>query len=744
MATNFLIGRGELLTSEISPQRRGGGKAEIYTLEESRERLRPQFQETASRFDLLPASVCPFDLAVACLALHPSYIARSFFPKAFLANTGLVSVGSRARRLKPSRWKKDKPPHELETTELLVAGERSAFRQLGEWVDSAKEKVLGVSDLLHIERLEPLEASRRIISMPPGSRSAGLFFEVVLHLPSGYGVNDLQEHFLEYALGLGVRTYADLSFEVGGLWFLPVEANSLTINQLATFSLIRVIRPMPRLRGLRPMDSGSFSETLSCELPKQEPFSAEPRVAILDGGLPAEHALGSELRGYYLADVASQDCPSGPEHGLAVTSAFLFGPFATQSPSASRPYSPVDHWRIFDSRSQQEDPLELYRTLGFIEEVLLMKYYEFVNLSLGPDLPIEDCEVHSWTSKLDQLLSDGSTLMTIAAGNNGQRDWPSGNARIQVPSDCVNALAVGAACRLEGGRWQRASYSAIGPGRSPGTVKPDLLAFGGGTGSDEPFHVLAPGSLARLIAVRGTSFSAPYLLRSAVGIRAILGSELSILAIKALLIHASDRADYNINEVGWGKLPDDLDRIVTCGTGQARIVYQGQLTARKRLRAALPLPNNGVAGKVKLRATFCYACSTDPQDSVAYTRAGLEVFFRPKSKAIPADKEDANTTGFFSRKAYASEQNLRADSGKWETVLHAEKTMLGSSLDSPVFDVYYHPRESGASPHNADKIPYALIISIEAAQHPELYNEILHTHKVLTRIEPKVAVPVQI
>jgi integrase len=40
----------------------------------------------------------------------------------------------------------------------------------------------------------------------------------------------------------------------------------------------------------------------------------------------------------------------------------------------------------------EEDPLELYRTLGFIEEVLLSRQYQFINLSLGPDLPIEDAD----------------------------------------------------------------------------------------------------------------------------------------------------------------------------------------------------------------------------------------------------------------------------------------------------------------------------------------------------------------
>lgn len=39
-----------------------------------------------------------------------------------------------------------------------------------------------------------------------------------------------------------------------------------------------------------------------------------------------------------------------------------------------------------DQEAGGKDTLELYRTLGLIEQVLLSRSYEFINLSLGPDL----------------------------------------------------------------------------------------------------------------------------------------------------------------------------------------------------------------------------------------------------------------------------------------------------------------------------------------------------------------------
>lgn len=100
---------------------------------------------------------------------------------------------------------------------------------------------------------------------------------------------------------------------------------------------------------------------------------------------------------------------------------------------------------MLDASSDGEDPYELYRTLAHVEEVLLSRQYQFINLSLGPDLPYEDTDVHAWTAVLDTMLSDGDTLMTVAVGNNGERDGDLKLNRIQVPSDSVNALSIGAA-----------------------------------------------------------------------------------------------------------------------------------------------------------------------------------------------------------------------------------------------------------------------------------------------------------
>src|SRR6218665_2334960 len=729
--TNFLIGRGELLTHDIVGPRRMPGKAEVYTFAQAREQLVPQFRSAAKALDELSADACPGDFAVARLMMNPSFIARSYFPAGLLRSTGLESIGSRTVKVKPKAWTRKGQPQETTTTELFVARKRQAFRKLSQWTETIDAQSDEGEDLTHIEQFAAFAAAERIVNLGgPKDR----FFEVGLHLLPDEDPGLIQRAFVKFARREEVKVHTEVDFVAGNLWFVPVEGKPREVERLAGFAFVRVIRPVPKLRGIRPLQR-SGGPSVGRSLPTHKALSSQPPH-------PTPHPTGPWLHLSRSPEEDAADDPDGPEHGLGVTSAVLFGPIQPNG-MAGRPFAPVDHLRVLDQDSSGEDPLELYRTLGLIEQVLLSRSYEFINLSLGPDLEVEDQEVHAWTSVIDELLSDGDTLMTVAVGNNGERDRELGYSRVQVPSDCVNAPSVGAAGDTGTG-WARAPYSAIGPGRSPGVVKPDLMAFGGNPAS-KYFHVLAPNARPVLTPQLGTSFAAPYLLRSAIAIRAILGGNLTPLAIKALLVHAADPGEHDPIEVGWGKIPEDTLDIITCPDGVARVVYQGELKPSKYLRASLPLPKEGLTGNVRMKATFCYASPTDPQDAAAYTKAGLEVVFRPNDEKIKDSKSNADTKGFFDLKKFATEQERRSDQGKWETVLHGAKTFRGSSLKNPVFDIHYNARDGGGRATGPEKIRYALILSVEAPKHADLYNEILRTYaKTLVPIQPQVSLPIRI
>lgn len=164
--TNFLIGRGELLTHDIvGPKRMPGGKAEVYTFAQARERMAPQFHSATKALDELPADACPGDFAVARLMMNPSFIARSYFPMGLLRSTGLESIGSRTVKVKPQAWTRKGQPHETTTTELFVAGKRQAFRNLSRWTGTIEAESDEGEDLTHIEQFAAFAPAERIASL---------------------------------------------------------------------------------------------------------------------------------------------------------------------------------------------------------------------------------------------------------------------------------------------------------------------------------------------------------------------------------------------------------------------------------------------------------------------------------------------------------------------------------------------------------------------------------------------------
>jgi hypothetical protein len=343
---------------------------------------------------------------------------------------------------------------------------------------------------------------------------------------------------------------------------------------------------------------------------------------------------------------------------------------------------------------------------------------------------------------LDEHLSDGTRLATVAVGNKGEADATLGLNRVQVPSDGVNSLAVGAVdSRKE--TWARAPYSCVGPGRSPGLVKPDVVFFGGDRRT--PFFVCKPGKPTRAEAKAGTSFASPSVLRLGVGIRAHFGEKLSPLAIRALLIHAAEDATRDRSQHGWGRVPEDVDQFIVCPDGSARVVFQGEIAPGDWLRAPIPLPNEDIPGFVTIRATFCYATRTDPNHPSNYTQSGLVVTFRPDDRVF--DKDDSDHPApepFFQLRHYSTEQELRKDAHKWETVLHCEKRKRGAKLHDPAFDINYQARQDGAPVRHGEKMRYALVITVTAPRADDLYNRIVRRYQTKLRpLTPVLQIPVR-
>jgi hypothetical protein len=310
-------------------------------------------------------------------------------------------------------------------------------------------------------------------------------------------------------------------------------------------------------------------------------------------------------------------------------------------------------------------------------------------------------------------------------------------------------LGIGA-CDVPDQNWQSAPYSSVGPGRSPGITKPDLVDFGGSI--QRPFLVLDLADGTQIIPTGGTSFAAPSTLRLGTGVKAHFGSSLNTLAIRTLLVHCSEPADLPKDEVGFGRIARSLDDIVICPDGVMRVVFQGRITASKYIRTPIPVPLATMPGMVKIKATLCYASAVDPNHPENYTRSGLEVSFRPDKNKRKADTKTgklsvhATTKPFFStiEKDFRTEVELRRDALKWENCMHEEKSLRGTSLNDPVFDIHYNARMEGHNDGRPQEIEYALVVTVEAPKVTDLYDTVVRRYATkLEQLTPVIDIPLR-
>lgn len=734
---NYLLGKGERLTNAVTIKGGPVVKEPPYTFAQVKHRVAPMLERAVKSIDLLPAAACPDDKAVASVTLNPEYLAKSYYPAELFRSAGLTAVGSKPRRITPQGRSKGRPPEETVTTELFVMGTRENFRRWSRSVPGLNEGSRVSNDLMTVEEVAAPAVRDKIKGTLPESGDAVL--EVVLHVDALGGDHFMLPAFRRYIAGLGIDQELERKFYAGGLCFVELDAPVQLVEQIATFAPVRALREMPKLRILRPAvrTSGIVSEPI--DLPTEAALDPSLKVAIFDGGIPDHHPITAWATP--IAQGVGRGHQDLARHGLGVTSAFLFG-HLTPGVTAPRPFANVDHYRVLDLDPGQ-NKYELYEVLARIDHVLATTPYDFINLSIGPELAIRDDDVHAWTAVLDDRLSRTDTFASVAVGNGGEGDESAALNRIQVPSDCVNAISVGAADRPDAG-WRRAPYSSVGPGRSPGLMKPDLVEFGGSI--ERPFLVLSDSSNPLLEPTGGTSFAAPSLLRLATGVRAHLGSNIGLLAVRALMVHGAEIADHPRREVGWGRVPRTIEEIILCADDTVRVIYQGEISPAKSVRALIPLPAEPLTGMVEIGATLCYKSLTDPHHPGNYTRAGLDLTFRPHDGKRRDDKQThANTKSFFGDPGIERGQASLSRAGfEWENVQHAHRRFKATTLNSPCFDIHYNARLEGRGFEPEEQLPYALVVTVRARQAPDLYDRVLRRWgTTLEAMRPVIDIPVR-
>jgi hypothetical protein len=737
---NFLLGQGERLTLPVQVPSGGGEKEPPYSLSSAHLRISTKLKDAIAVFDALPDAAAPGNMAVATITLHPRYSSKSDFPEDLLEANGLHMLGSKSVLIAPEEWGITKHPEKEYTEALFVSATRDVFRSWQARLESGHALARGADQLIKVEDFSAYLPIDKVKGIKRDDARHGLL-EVVLH---NAGDQRTIETFTNFVESLGGKPLRSFRRDVRGLTFLPVELEFRSVFELASFAFVRAARPMPKLRPLKTsLTRGQTNATP--KLPETGPIDPGVRAVIFDGGLPLDAASKLAPWVQYIEPIGiGAPVPDDQDHGLAVTSAFLFGGLRENGSGAEqdRPVCSVDHVRVLDCSTGTNGDLMGLEALRRIERHLQANpTYEFINISLGPQMPAEDDDITEWTAVLDDIFSTGRAVVSVAAGNDGDQI----ENRIQPPADGVNVLSVGAASSLDT-TWNRAIWSCVGPGRSPGFVKPDGLVFGGTQA--QPLLVL--GSDLGATGTFGTSFSAPLALRACAALKVQTGTNLSPLALRAVMIHRADPGNHDRAEVGWGRFETDPDLLLTCEDYEALVIYQDVLPIGEHLRIPVPLPSTPLTGQVTLAATLLIAPDVDADRPGAYTRGGVEVSFRPHDQRYATNEDGSTSTHpktetFFSAKnLYGAEAAMRESHFKWEPCCHHFVRKNPSSLRGSCFDVYYHHRISGVASILPRPMPYAFVVSLRAPKTKDLYDRVRQTFaNTLIALRPRTQVQVR-
>ena len=735
---NLLIGKGERLFQDGEWPGTRGGKPDPYNINAQRSILTPVLNELSETARSRDRKLAPRGEVAAKITIHPEFLAKSYFPETLLRNSGLRLVGSRGIDVKPREMVHGKAPEVRPSAVLIVAGTEHAFQRTSDLLNSDEASSAVQKSFNRIESIDPFL---------PKDRKAGLdlahfngWAEIVLH--AGLDDRDIREAFFKLLVESGGAFEPDRARSIGGLTFLPVhtltDSAESFVCGIEEFTHLRTVRNMPML-SVDPFhpDNGVLRDLLLAPpMPDGPAIDEATRALILDGGFTA--GLLPWVKASNAAGVPTNvtDLP----HGHAVTSAFLFGAIEEDQQTIGVPYCNVEHVRVLPSLAEDTQVVDVIdRILDTLQGARDEgRPFALANLSLGPRLPIVDEDPHEWTVRLDDFLSLGDLFMTVAAGNDGTSGQDLG--RIQPPSDAVNAFSVGASDGHHR-KARRAPYSCLGPGRSPGLVKPDAVAFGGV--KEAPLRLVDPTSgMIKLHA--GTSYSAPLAMRLAAGLKAAIDQQIDPTMLHALLVSRAQfnaRSGHNQTEVGWGVLPRAMEDILYSPDDEVVVMYQGVIAKGQAIRAAIPLPQGlPVSKSATVAATFSYRAPIDPAHPVNYTRAGLEVLFQPDGES---------SEGFFSATRFDAEQELRTDALKWETCRHRQRKVGIEKMTNPSFLIRYQGREEGGGDSDAVKdatgnllpasqqpsaLPFALVIRIKVPEESTLSQMVLGQFEVLSEV----------
>ena len=452
-----------------------------------------------------------------------------------------------------------------------------------------------------------------------------------------------------------------------------------------------------------------WAETAPFTVPRP---GAEPTIGVIDTLFDRNSPLASWVD---YRPMISEDLPvfsSDYEHGTRVTSLIVAGHVLNPELDDGCGWFQVRHFGVAQTVGNSVSGL-LRVIRRIVEENPDIAVW---NLSLGRIEEISPNVISPLAACLDELQNEKEILFVVA----GTNDYTySRRRRIGAPADSINSLVVNSA-RLDG---TPASYSRRGPVLSFFT-KPDVCAVGGDAG--ELVKVLDTYGV---ISERGTSLAAPWIARKAaylINIAHLPRDVAKALIIDSALSWDADALKRGVTaELGYGVVPQRIEKILQAGNDEIRFYLSSKATSYETYTHGIPVPLLKEEYPYVARAVLSYAPACDKRQGVDYTNTELSLSFgrqehKENKKGVKRTTIRSISDKFTSapNEFVPFEEAVRKYRRKWDNIkIHAE-SFKGSRPKKKLSDTGYWgisvKKTERLDDNSGSNLPFGIVVTLKS------------------------------
>lgn len=741
-----ILGRGELYVSDIEKRYFGGPPQYPHSYVEGKQNLLNGL--SSIKESIATNSEVFLGEKVLCVRMEPKFEAKSYAPDMLMSIDGIRPIGGRKYSIT------EQDGSETKAKLYFAKATDNGIDNLVRTLEQGKKDNVGSwqNQISAIRTIDLLSSKEKIAGFASDWNNG--IVEIVLH-PIICNNAAAIDKFLTL-LNLPKDSYKITTYTEGPT-FCAAECSREDLIRIAQFNPLRIVHPLGEIN-IPDLREGQLEDAPK---PPSVKGKSPTIVGVFDGGADATvPLLKNYVQVFDLTDIPPHDRLIS--HGTSVCGATLYGPlnYKNCNDELPAPLVSIESYRVLPQPSTGNALHDsgLYSAIDKIEEIVPQRPdIKLYNLSFGPRGAIIDDDISRFTYSLDNLTNlPHHPLFCIAVGNDG--DLPSPFNRVQAPADLVNGLGIGSYTFDKNGNKVRADYSCVGPGREGCKIKPDLLEFGG---SPEHPAILVSKNHGKTVANCGTSFSSPF-TTGKIGRIVALSDEIGPHMARTLLIHTAENPqNIDVSEIGFGFCINDVDDIINCSDNKVLVLYSGSIEPKQNIRMPILLPNlDGIRNNASITWTISTIGKPNPGDVDSYTSNCIEDYFYPddshynyvlktptarktKQARLGTPEEAVLLALGYVRadfpiskppKQFLSEEELRMQHLKWDTIVKKSCSMRASSLRNPYFVLHGMSRDLFTN----STMQYFAAITVEIPKYPGiLYDDVLSEYRNLMPIHIK-------